>query len=563
MSELLAAMHKEWQQDHYADQRGVLLISQSGGGKTTSCWKAFYDCLFSTPDDGSQAGKSRPVLNKFTPCWLSLDQSFEAEGKSTDVFQFLLNETEKPADPKEYQHVLIRYLEQGPPLLIFADLNRVSPDRQDILAQAFKDFQSKYGRYGHRIVVTFRSTDADSSAMQALKSKNFGVYELVPLDMDEAKGYLFNLRLFEQELEKNILQQWGIRFTHRNVDEEQQLFEELAKKYLGRNLARQESIISTPLLMHFFSILPPGALDADTTLYQLYSAVIDQHFNREYTSYSSELSKTGLNEKLSEEAVREQLMIAMTRIALAIQSQGPDATHLRRERLRFLLSHPDQNAGTNPAWWSEDSYWNNSRIMTMQFNREHDPREQLHQGRMQIESILKFSLLRQNGKDVGFLHDSMLYYFCGAVALVEPDIPTLVNPIDELWCQRVVRRIDEQPTTWIYPAPFLASRLETMDRADNQLRNAIDPYQRLHLLLLHLIRYADSRAWLELLIRFTQHQREDDQLMKMIAWGLTASPGFLKKYPEQIPAELHRHLTLLQDKTENIDQFLQALDEST
>ncbi|MEZ6044236.1 MAG: hypothetical protein R3C11_01350 [Planctomycetaceae bacterium] len=141
LSELLFALHWRWSEDPQAESRGVLLLSQSGAGKTAACWKAFYDCLFAAGANAVNGTSSQPDLRQYLPCWLSLNY-VPKSGTQKQAMLELLARTAGILKPTDQIYSRIeRYLRTGPPLLLFADLNAAPADARQQFATLFAQFR--------------------------------------------------------------------------------------------------------------------------------------------------------------------------------------------------------------------------------------------------------------------------------------------------------------------------------------------------------------------------------------------------------------------------------------
>src|SRR5262249_41431 len=136
-----------------------------------------------------------------------------------------------------------------PPLVLFIDLNAVSGDlAREAVARSLVAFQQEWAGRGHRCTVGYRSTREDHPALQLLlRSGVFTAYALAPVDAEGAIPYLRRVREFEGE----VYHRFGQKSPTRDVEAECRRLWEL----VGRHVRGGESVISTPLLMHFVSLL--------------------------------------------------------------------------------------------------------------------------------------------------------------------------------------------------------------------------------------------------------------------------------------------------------------------
>ncbi|MCA9042241.1 MAG: hypothetical protein KDA65_17950 [Planctomycetaceae bacterium] len=550
LSVLIYELNRRWQEAPNTEQRGILLLSQSGAGKTSACWKAFYDCLYDITGDRV----SFPMLSGFLPSWLSLDVVSE----DVDPVEMVLDQiaiTATGSTSKRLRNKISRYLKTGPPLLMFADLNPVSEKRQLPLAHAFSGFQKEFGKFGHRLVITYRSNQADSAPMKVLKDPNssFGIYDLLPVETDQAKSYLANKHRFELELSnKNSLGGLGISFVENDIDLVLKVFDSLSNNFTRMGISSNESLISTPLLMHFVSILPVGTLHEGSTLYDLYQLVIDRHFEREMNSRTTIFSRSDF----SDHAIKTETLILMTRVALAIQARGADVTRLPAEQLMPLFTCPttDPLTGMTPDWRPDDDYWSKSPIYEKAYVSK-----VIDNDGLSWPQLMKMSLLKQTENEVSFIHDSLIYYFCGAISLVEHQRPSQAADCDSEWCQKVGERINPETELWIKPGPFIAHRLHTIDLHLAASRRHRGNKARKDILLAELVRAGRTEEWFDLLNLFTACLAEIDELYETIAQALHAHPGYLRKEPTDLPAEIARYLLSLPERSDRLQNFLDFL----
>ena len=211
---------------HGTDPRGVVLTTGSGAGKTVAARKAFLDCFFSPLEGPDLVGPPRPPpLAGFLPCWLRLDawtptlgpqqeehrrlkKRADADKHKTDcrqragasiVKELLLataDPTAKPPAERLFTAPIRSWLDHGPPLLLFVDLNATDAFTRAVVGMALADFQRAYaGR--HRCVVAYRSTQPDD---ETVHSDQFAAYDLEPIDKTQAVAYLGNVRDYEKDM---------------------------------------------------------------------------------------------------------------------------------------------------------------------------------------------------------------------------------------------------------------------------------------------------------------------------------------------------------------------------
>jgi hypothetical protein len=208
---------------------------------------------------------------------------------------------------------------------------------------------------------------------------------------------------------------------------------------------REESLISTPLLMHFVSLLGGRELADVETLADLYDGVVKRHLERELREHAAHLGGALGN-------FRKTARTALTRTALAMLALG--TTRLSPERVERLLSRPEAYRSAEKGWWPQGDFWLRGQppYYTHPFTAE------------EIEALLRFTLLRSDGGQVGFLHDSLRYYFAGVDALrfhEGPDQPPREEDeaLGDEWPRAVAERLRTDPERWEQAAEFLGGAL--------------------------------------------------------------------------------------------------------
>src|SRR5262249_21819025 len=105
----------------------------------------------------------------------------------------------------------------------------------------------------------------------------------------------------------------------------------------------------------------------------------------------------------------------------------------------------------------------------------------------------EFGLVRLDGDEVGFLHDSFIDYFCGAVALRQYRRPARPRRLPDDWPERAAARLAAHPAGWTRAAQVprgLLSGPELETLAERLL--PAEPRARLPALLLGLLRGDDG-----------------------------------------------------------------------
>ena len=124
-----------------------------------------------------------------------------------------------------------------------------------------------------------------------------------------------------------------------------------------------DGLISTPLLMHFVSLIGIERAAGVESLAQLYEEVVEDYLDRDYgrldgkptTAYAGVVCRSGRTNP----AGRTKIKMAMARVALAILAAGgdtrlqpPDKRTPVEEVVDRLLGSPEDFR--DPEWWSAD-----------------------------------------------------------------------------------------------------------------------------------------------------------------------------------------------------------------
>ena len=161
-----------------------------------------------------------------------------------------------------------------------------------------------------------------------------------------------------------------------------------------------EPLISTPLLMHWISLLRGEELERVENVTDLYRELVAHHWKRECDQGQERIEPLDW----------ESWVVGLTRVSLAILARSPE-TRLPLATLPGLLEFPE---GGDPArrgavpWWPGDPLFQQSAYC----------RQALVQPGMR-EALLRTGLFRMQGRELGLIHDSLIYYFAGGVALRE------------------------------------------------------------------------------------------------------------------------------------------------
>ncbi|MDA0282181.1 MAG: hypothetical protein O3B86_02395, partial [Planctomycetota bacterium] len=416
--------------DEQTDTRSVLLVARSGAGKTVAARKAFCDCVVADPTLG------QPLLAGYLPCWINVDGTGTRDATDSRCPRPRLIEhlilracgVEKQLDAD----ALARWLDQPDlKLLLFFDLNAWAEKARDDVASDLIRFLDEYRNIGHRAVVAYRSAAVDDGPRRTLvNSVQFQEFNLAPVNSRQAEQYLVNIRLFENFVNLSVSPDTPLPQLHAQVAEDKQQLLRLVRRNAGQSDV-QESVISTPLLMHFASSLQPGELAGVQTLSDLYDKVVQRFLKREQqrldvTWTADDNEGEGITRKdLSKRPQR--IRDAMARLAVLIMQQPPGRVSISRESFCEMLE-------TEPPVYSEAA----------------------------VELLLEFSLLQQdsaNDDDLRFLHDSLIYYFAAyfAASTLKPQ-----QHNDSLlgWAKQVVVQLQSWPNGRREVAEFLGGLLD-------------------------------------------------------------------------------------------------------
>jgi hypothetical protein len=256
------------------------------------------------------------------------------------------------------------------------------------------------------------------------------------------------------------------------VHEECRLLRDLIK----RTQRDRESLISTPLLMHWVASIDHQRLQAVENVTHLYHEVVWQHLRRfrQQTDMAQEPSvhTDGSGESLA--------ITALTRIAL-IMLQTNDL-RLTPRKVCSLLGHPVPSEQLSELG-ADDNFWTRKAVdlpagtapaaapvrSVSYYSACFDDR--------QTAAVLRCGLLRESDQQVAFLHDSLVYYFAGVLGLLHyrgPEVAYELEKVPDSWSEKVAARITSQPAQWLLAAEFLGGRLAPMQGLDSPFDARLD-----------------------------------------------------------------------------------------
>lgn len=467
----LTALLRKWR-----EKPGVVLRARSGAGKTVACRRAFFDCFFRGHRAVSGRWEDEEDLFGCVPCWLNLAElplTDELLEHVDDCVPWLLLEAawheevpnaalglrpratfagHREGATRQWLSRIRGWLQAGPPLLIFCDLNVLLPDRRQAFAQALNAFTRNFGQYGHRCVVTYRSTEANDRVANTLHEL-FEPFDLNPLPRHRAASYIGNFRHYEAAAAVDVRDLFSFPCpTPEDIEATKSKTLELIDRYARGS----ESLISTPLLMHFVAQIDPLRFPHVRSLAEVYREVIHSHLSRDQQLYSEDIPAT-----LQGDNGVKRIRVALTRLGLALHAK--EVTRFSSTDLNYLLA----NAASGGEFWRPndgEGLWSNLAPISVPYYSERFSPEE-------IDSLRGFSLLRVEGNQVGYLHDSMIDYFTGAAALGDcegPDSPppcrsaagpSHVRQLPDAWYRAVALLLRSKPKNWQRAAGYLAGTL--------------------------------------------------------------------------------------------------------
>jgi hypothetical protein len=441
---------------------GILLKARTGAGKTLAAFKAFRDCFRPVrADDGAPLP---PPLAGYLPLWLPVNAPVSVRASITDSDQVIRNKAPQllrelmaaaglpPArwrEAGERSKQVDQWTANGPPLLLFVDLNLADDLTRRCLAEAIGPWQSAHGSNNeHRVVVTYRSA-LDDHVLNTLRA-GMSVHEcdLEPVKAGEAKHYLRNYRMLEQRFYDKRLQA-PAPARELEPDAEADLLEHLVERH-GND---RTSLISTPLLMHFASTLKKGLSEVHT-ISDLYDRVVDESLERDLRHTGDRPKRTWPRPLDNWQAGLRLIEIVMTRVALAILAKNPNDTRLSSANSGMSLDDLFASLVQTPAdpipkipWQHPDEFWSQGPYQSKVIAVSPD----LDENRPLNDAILEVGLFRRDQESLGFTHDSLVYYFACKLALRDykgPGKPPRNADLGSSWPVKVAERIRDNPAAW-------------------------------------------------------------------------------------------------------------------
>ncbi|MEZ6044242.1 MAG: hypothetical protein R3C11_01380 [Planctomycetaceae bacterium] len=539
---------------------GIVLRARSGGGKTLSCRRAMYDC-FPIRGTVAGAGDHRPAaLGGYLPCFarttepLALGEAKSRGAKELDrqyldlIIDLLARQSDLPKGSDRFE-LLERILpESCPPLLIFFDLNTAGRQERLILARGIKLFQKTYGKHGHRCIVTYRTNEVNDAVMDEFNDSTlFRHFDMTTITLHEATIYLREYRKFE----KWVCEQLGMPLDERDIDQEVNLLKQFLSLYAGG----AESLVSTPLLMHWVASL--DSLEGVESITDLYDRVIAQQIRYEHNNQTAHVPA-----RLRGEDGKRRIINAATRIALYMQSQN--TTRLSRYQFEKCVKSP-WNLGTK--WWpappasKNDLDWRNSSYYLGDNdygNKAKASQWTIKEDEDEIKGLTNFSLFRREQSEtgqseIGFLHDSMIPYFTGGVALVQHEEPESEICEESKWLDAVTKRLRDDAVTWELPAEFLGGAVHRLTRPGED-----DPLVRALTRRLILEARENDPAWVKLLQRYSRGASSDPVLHE-VEFALRRNPGVLFEHSEQIISEVVNFVEHIRSSDTRLPLFAKAI----
>jgi len=510
---------------------GVLLAARSGAGKTMAGIKAFRDCVV------RPRGADRPPLADRLPVRLRLSSLSAVAETLSDlrrqadpaaarrragqvdspriVEELLLVAADLTASLESLRH----WLRAGPPLLVFLDLNTADNNAVRLaVARSLCRFQEDYVRFGHRCIVTYRSTEAHDDAMTALRESEgalFRTFDLAPVDPTNAVAYLRHLRVFESD----VYGHFDLTPPRRDIERECRTLEGFVQRYA----ANRESLISTPLIMELVAMLRPRkpgdekSSEFIKSLADLYERVVEDLLDRQ---------------GLTSETDREWAIVGMVRLALAIVARGPRATWLEGPRTLFnLLNCPEYGNRGAHRWHPTGEFWvgTKNRLYSY-YSNPPDSKE------IPTTHYRERALFAAHDESMGFLHDSFVYYFAAyALRYHEgPDRPPADVGIDpDAWPCEAAARILPQLASWEQPLEFLGGMLpaEEVRKLTVPLLTA-EPRPEMARVLVRLLRGRRSRE-----------QAGDDVVLRQMERAVRSRLMEVQRFPEALFPHVYNHLS--------------------
>lgn len=368
----LTALIETLDRDH--EPHSVLLIARSGAGKTVAARKAFCDCVVAPP------GRDHPILADYLPCWIHFDGigTRDPEGRVyPDLIERLILRAcgLNAEDARQTQMTVpgLRCWLNHPrlKLLLFLDLNAWNLTAREDIANDLCRFLATYNTIGHRAVVTYRSSPAEQTPLHVLRvNRQFKQYDLKAVSLDRVRRYIRDIKKFEKALGAPIANP-----LPRLADVEARLINQLTDLFTDAG----ESILSTPVFLHYASIMDPRG----KTLSDLYEHVLKWYLNRDRSFCATCGQLDADSGKTNAIRIRDllerpgKIEEAMTMIAV------------------FLAERPDVKSIDRVDFFEELT------AKQPQFTEE------------AAQMLQEFSLMQMDDtpQRLRFLHDSLIYFF--------------------------------------------------------------------------------------------------------------------------------------------------------
>lgn len=485
----------------------------------------------------------------------------------------LVNDEWEAREVRKAVYRVQKYLTDGPKLLLFIDLNHVAVEARTGLAHSIAQFHSSLTNPDsarswkrHRMVIAYRTTlagtktlDSDATLDRICHLDAARRFDLEPLRESDAVNYLRDVRSFERNVYEKLrgaftsdefarLPVWrdshfpdgavGLPITEQrsvhpleSPDESRWMAEvtiecELLRQLVRRTESSRESLISTPLLMHWVASLPAGRLPFVENVTHLYHEVVYQYLSRRDEQR---------NQHTTADLGRFQSLVGLTRVALFMLARDLrlSSVVVRDLLSRPLSSHERNELGVADSFWRlEDHCDEKGNRNTVTGSELQDDANELLTMRFsesQRQALLTFGLLRDANGQVGFLHDSLVYYFAGVLGLHHyrgPDVAVDAQVLPEAWPKMTAVRVAADPSRWAVAAEFLGGSLVPMqgldspfDRRPEVSRAAVTErrvvpghrHRSLHDLIHHLLLAPPHPGLPGLLLRLLRGFGNDDQ----------------------------------------------------
>jgi WD40 repeat protein len=417
--------------------------------------------------------------------------------------------------------------------LLVVDLNSYAPRVRPILAESLTTYlRSREARARHdRAVVTYRGHDEDST-LELLRKVTWNVRE--PSDLDRV-FLRVDLEPFRSPaavayLKCHLRVKALVAGTNEPSDIELERDSGAIRELIDRFDRGEGPLISIPLLLYFVGLVCVEVLREVPTLARIYDRVVAEFLDREERHSRAEIPQTRRGIAFD----RELVMTAMGRLALAILAQGTGSVRLTGPRanprnINHLFEEPDAVLARyllNDRPDALDWYWRSSPYIAEPLPPLFDKEAS---GAWRA-GIGERSFLRTVDGEVGFVHDSFLYYFA-AFVLRHPRecVPdSFLNEVDVHWRSAVVRWWATDPPRWEETAEFFGGMLEPGE-ARELARDLV---------------VARSRAgWPTLIDRVVRnHIPALDPVLDAIDAALHHKEGMLARCPQALFAEIYHYL---------------------